>query len=85
MGCRNICPFGQDKCCLECPDQEECQIQCDDLDAYEFVENCPDYVKEEEEAYQIHPKKSEYVNVQENCLHLWKPVGHELGELVKGE
>lgn len=43
MGCRNICPFGQDKCCLEC------QIQCDDLDAYEFVENCPDYVKEEEE------------------------------------
>ena len=40
---------------------------------------------EEEEAYQIHPKKSEYVNVQENCLHLWKPVGHELGELVKGE
>lgn len=43
MGCRNICPFGQDKCCLECPDQEECQIQCDDLDAYEFVENCPYY------------------------------------------
>lgn len=40
---------------------------------------------EEEEVYQIHPKKSEYVNVQENCLHLWKPVGHELGELVKGE
>lgn len=47
MGCRNICPFGQDKCCLECPDQEECQIQCDDLDAYEFAENCPDYVKED--------------------------------------
>lgn len=49
MGCRNICPFGQDKCCLECPDQEECQIQCDDLDSYEFVENCPDYVKENED------------------------------------
>lgn len=47
MRCRNICPFGQDKCCLECPDQEECQIQCDDLDAYEFVENCPDYAKED--------------------------------------
>lgn len=37
---------------------------------------------EEEEAYQIHPKKSEYINMQRNCLHLWKPKGHELGELV---
>ena len=25
----------------------------------------------EEEAYQIHPPKSEYVNVMPNCLHLW--------------
>lgn len=28
---------------------------------------------EEEEVLQIHPKKSEYVNIKENCLHLWKP------------
>ena len=42
---------------------------------------------DEEEAYQIHPKKSEYVNFKSNCLHLWKPIGHELQELVgqKGE
>lgn len=40
---------------------------------------------DEEEVYQIHPKKSEYVNLSKNCLHLWKPIGHELGELVKGE
>lgn len=40
----------------------------------------------EEEAYQIHPKKSEYVNAVENCLHLWKPKGHEINELIsKGE
>lgn len=40
---------------------------------------------EEEEAYQIHPKKSQYVNRVENCLHLWKPIGHEIDELVKRE
>ena len=30
------------------------------------------FFEDEEEAYQIHPKKSEYVNAVENCLHLWK-------------
>ena len=44
------------------------------------------FFEDEEEAYQIHPKKSEYVNVVENCLHLWKPKGHEINELIsKGE
>ena len=38
---------------------------------------------EDEEVYQIHPKKREYVNVVDNCLHLWKPIGHELNELVQ--
>ena len=37
----------------------------------------------EEEAYQIMPKKSEYVNVKGNCLHLWRPAnGRVLQELV---
>lgn len=26
---------------------------------------------DEEEAYEIHPPKSEYVNMKDNCLHLW--------------
>ena len=39
----------------------------------------------EEEAYQIHPKNSQYVNDVENCLHLWKPKGHEIDELTKLE
>ena len=43
------------------------------------------FFDEEEEVYQIHPKHSEYVNVKENCLHLWKPIGHELKELIKGD
>lgn len=40
----------------------------------------------EEEAYQIMPKHSEYVNLVENCLHLWRPAnGRMLAELVTGE
>lgn len=29
------------------------------------------FFEPEEEAFQIHPKKSEYVNVQKYTLHLW--------------
>ena len=43
------------------------------------------FFSDEEEAYQIHPKKSQYVNLSENCLHLWKPIGRELDELVEGK
>ncbi len=41
------------------------------------------FFEDEEEAYQIHPKKNEYVNLMENCLHLWKPKGHEMSELLE--
>ena len=27
---------------------------------------------DEEEVIQIHPKKSKYVNIVDNCLHLWR-------------
>lgn len=27
-------------------------------------------------AVQYHPPKSQYVNNMPNCLHIWKPVGH---------
>jgi hypothetical protein len=29
---------------------------------------------DEEEAYQVHPRKSEYVNLHDRCLHLWRDV-----------
>jgi len=32
----------------------------------------------EDVVIQYHPAKSEYVNVHDNCLHMWKPVGVEL-------
>lgn len=33
---------------------------------------------EEDLVIQFHPKKSEYVNLHPNTLHLWKPVGQEI-------
>ena len=40
----------------------------------------------EEEAYQIMPKKSQYVNLKNNCLHIWRPVnGLTLNDLVQQE
>lgn len=33
---------------------------------------------DEEAVIQIHPKKSEYVNIQDNCLHLWRHKEMEL-------
>jgi hypothetical protein len=33
---------------------------------------------EEDTVIQYHPAKSEYVNNNEYCLHLWRPIGVEL-------
>jgi hypothetical protein len=33
---------------------------------------------EEDVVIQYHPAKSEYVNVHDHCLHLWRPLGVEL-------
>jgi len=49
MGCKNYCLYGQNACCLECQIKDQCNIQCDDLDQYEYMEECPDYVKENED------------------------------------
>lgn len=51
MGCKRICivDIGIRKCCMECEKHEECNILCDDLDQYEYMEECPDYVKENED------------------------------------
>ena len=36
------------------------------------------FFEDEEVVMQLHPKKSEYVNNKENCLHLWRPIGVEI-------
>lgn len=30
-------------------DKDTCNIQCDDIDSYEYAVECPDYVKENED------------------------------------
>ena len=30
------------------------------------------FYNDEDEVWQCHPKKSQYVNIKENCLHLWE-------------
>lgn len=42
------------------------------------------FFEDEEEAYQIIPKKSQYVNIKENCLHIWKPMnGKTLNDVAR--
>lgn len=36
------------------------------------------FFEEEEVVIQYHPAKSQYVNICNNCLHLWRPVGIKL-------
>ncbi len=36
------------------------------------------FFEDEEAVMQIHPKKSEYVNIHKNCLHLWRSTGVEM-------
>ena len=36
------------------------------------------FFEENETVIQFHPKKSEYVNISNNCLHLWKPINKEI-------
>ena len=33
---------------------------------------------DDEVVMQLHPAKSNYVNLMENCLHLWKPIRQEI-------
>lgn len=39
------------------------------------------FFEDEEECIQFHPKKSEYVNKHEYCLHIWRPVNGRLVSL----
>lgn len=36
------------------------------------------FFEDEEVVMQLHPKKSEYINCNVFCLHLWKPIGIDI-------
>ena len=42
--CTRECPEGEIECCNYC--FRECRQRCDDMDNYEFAEDCPEYVEE---------------------------------------
>lgn len=46
--CTRECPVGETECCICCDKLGECGIQCDEMDSYEFAEDCPEYVEDEE-------------------------------------
>ena len=51
-----------------CPYNHSITPSWDDMCAVKNI-----FFEDEEIALQIHPKKSEYVNIMQNCLHLWRP------------
>lgn len=36
------------------------------------------FFEDEDLCLQFHPRKSQYVNAHEHCLHIWKPPAHVL-------
>ncbi len=64
---------------MECEKHEECNILCNDLDQYEYMEECPDYVKENEDE-NCKGKEQEYkdwyektvIHTVERVLHMLK-------------
>lgn len=61
-----------------CPYDRSITPSWDDMCAVKDV-----FFEPEEEAIQIHPKKSEYVNIMPNCLHLWRPKDQELLKVIE--
>lgn len=52
-----------------------CRPHSDKLPTWEETCAIKDmFFEPEEECVQFHPKKSSYVNIAQNCLHIWRPV-----------
>lgn len=45
--CRFYCQEGENECCICCDKLGECCAPCEDMDSYEFAEDCPEYVEDE--------------------------------------
>lgn len=78
---RGTVVWGNDEAGFEhvsvCPYNHSITPSWDDMCAVKDV-----FFEPEEEAIQIHPKKSEYVNIMQNCLHLWRPKDQELLNVI---
>ena len=41
--CKLECPESEPYCCICGTKQEECDCKCDDMDSYEYAEECENY------------------------------------------
>lgn len=41
--CKLYCPNDETECCICCEKQDSCQYKCDDMDSYEYAEECEEY------------------------------------------
>lgn len=41
--CKLECPDGETECYICCTKQDSCQCRCDEMDSYEYAEECEDY------------------------------------------
>jgi len=60
---------------------EHVSVSCDGKHPPNWQEMCwikDQWWNEEETVVQFHPKRSQYVNLHERTLHLWKRIGQEI-------
>lgn len=51
----------------------------DETPCWDFMEEMKEmFWEDEEEAFQLHPAKSNYINNHEHCLHVWRPLNREI-------
>lgn len=51
----------------------------DEIPSWNFMEKMKEmFWKDDEVCYQIHPKKSEYINDNEYCLHIWRNLNEDI-------
>jgi hypothetical protein len=51
----------------------------DETPSWDFTQEMKElFWKDDEVCYQLHPTKDNYINNDEHCLHLWKPIDEEI-------
>lgn len=53
-----------------------CQSRCPTWEEMDAVKRI--FWRDDETVLQFHVPRSDHINVHDNCLHLWKPVGVEI-------
>lgn len=59
---------------------EHVSISCEDeTPSWDITQRVKEMMFEDEEVVmQLHPKKSQYKNLHEHCLHLWRPINKKI-------